>query len=129
MNSAAMGWTDKNFAYLTSNQDILDHRYHMKYEGSLFRSGDGVTMPPKAKWSTGDRVDYDYRTCPSLDPGRRPTRKDLSHIEPARMLVVSVPAYPGRVFQGKIVHVAGCLLDSRSRTAKCAAWCKIPPAC
>lgn len=43
--------------------------------------------------------------------------KDLPHVRRGGRMTVTVPAYPGRVFAGKIIHV-GTVLDGTTRTVQ-----------
>jgi cobalt-zinc-cadmium efflux system membrane fusion protein len=111
------GWTDRDLADLPSKGEIFDHRISHEilrapFSGVVtsYHAAEGEVVEPSAELITITDLSQVWILADVYE-------KDLSHIRTGKNVSVRVPAYPGRVFEGKIVHVADAL-DPKSRTAK-----------
>ncbi len=111
------GWTDRDLANLPSKQGATNHSVshtilRAPFPGVItsYHASIGETVEPSTELLAITDLSSLWVLADVFE-------KDLAHIRPGKAAQVSVPSYPGKVFPGKITHLADAV-DPKTRTVK-----------
>ncbi len=108
------GWTDADLAKLPSKQghSITHSILKAPFPGVItsFHVAGGEVVEPSTELLTITDLSSLWVLADVFE-------KDLAYVQPGKAVQVRVASYPGRVFEGRITHVADTI-DPKTRTAK-----------